>query len=314
MIFRNIGKGKTREEAIANAKAGLKLPAGAKEENIHVEMKLPEKEKGFLGLFSKTVEVAEASYDDGRPEKKQKPQKKQQKKNNDKPAQKKQNAQKQDNKKAEPAKTSVPKPEVAEKEKIKEGDVDLDALCAYVKTIVDALKVENAKVEAKIVDGVIEMEIICDDYGIIIGRRGETLDAIQYLASLTVKTDTNKYARVTINVGDYREKRAASLRALAAKHSAFVARTGRRHTFEPMNPYERRIIHTAVQEIDGVTSRSIGNGIDRRVVIEPEGGVKYNDRRSRGNSRSSEPVKKATPAQKPAGIKYGKIEVNKEED
>lgn len=311
MIITNIGKGKTREEAIANAKAGLKLPDGAKEELIHVEMKMPEKEKGFLGLFSKTVEVAEASYDDGKPEKKQPKQKKQQPKKNEKPAKKQQpkaEAPKQE------AKAETPSNEKTEKEKITESDVNIPALCEYVQTIVDALKVEDAKISAKVVDGIIEMDIECNDYGIIIGRRGETLDAIQYLASLMVKNDTDKYARVAINIGDYRSKREASLRALAAKHSAYVLRTSRRHTFEPMNPYERRIIHTAVQEIDGVTSRSIGNGIDRRVVIEPEGGVKQGGRGRGNNNRrgNSAPVKKATPAQKPAGIKYGKIEVNKD--
>ena len=308
MLITNIGKGKTREEAIANAKAGLKLPAGAMEELIHVEMKEPEKEKGFLGLFSKTIEVAEASYNDGKSEKKQKQPK--QKKADKQP--KKQNAA---NTQPPQAKPQQPKNEKTEKEKISESDVDLNALCAYVKTMIDAFKVEDAKITAKVVDGTIEMDIECDDYGIIIGRRGETLDAIQYLASLKVKNDTNKYARVAINIGDYRAKREASLKALAAKHSAYVIRTGRRHTFEPMNPYERRIIHTAVQEIDGVVSRSIGNGVDRRVVIEPEGGVKHSDRRgAKGGyrQRSAEPVKKATPDQKPAGIKYGKIEVNKD--
>ena len=309
MKITNIGKGKTRDEAIANAKAGLKLPADAKEEFIHVELKMPEKEKGFLGLFSKTVEVAEATYDDGKSEKKQKPQKSKNNKNNDKkPAkQDKKPVAKKENKAPQPKSEDKP-----ERETISESEVDLDALCTYVKTMVDAFKVEDAKITAEFNEGVIEMKIDCDDYGIIIGHRGETLDAIQYLASLAVKNGTNKYVRVVINVGDYRAKREASLRALAAKHSAYVIRTGRRHTFEPMNPYERRIIHTAVQEIDGVTSRSIGNGIDRRVVIEPEGGVRpRNNQRRDSRPRSSA---KSAPVQKPAGIKYGKIEVKSDND
>ena len=164
------------------------------------------------------------------------------------------------------------------------------------------------------------MNIECEDYGIIIGRRGETLDSLQYLTSLAIKNVTNKYVRVTLNVGDYRAKREETLKALATKNANYVARSGRRYSFEPMNPYERRIIHTAVQEIEGVTSRSIGSGMDRRVLIEPEGGVKHpyrNDRR--GGRRPASPKapvdanreKKVDRADIP---KFGKIQVNKDND
>lgn len=124
--------------------------------------------------------------------------------------------------------------------------------------MIEGLKVENPKITAKVADGTVEMNIECEDYGIIIGRRGETLDSLQYLTSLAIKNVTNKYVRVTLNVGDYRAKREETLKALATKNANYVARSGRRYSFEPMNPYERRIIHTAVQEIEGVTSRSIG--------------------------------------------------------
>ena len=164
------------------------------------------------------------------------------------------------------------------------------------------------------------MLIECEDYGIIIGRRGETLDSLQYLTSLAIKNGTNKYVRVTLNVGDYRAKREETLKALATKNANFVARTGRRYSFEPMNPYERRIIHTAVQEVEGVTSRSVGSGMDRRVLIEPEGGVRRNYRNDRRGGRRPAPAhstvdanreKKADRADMP---KFGKIEVSKNND
>mgnify|MGYP000146358723 CR=1 FL=1 len=94
-------------------------------------------------------------------------------------------------------------------------------------------------------------ELDCgDDYGIVIGRRGETLDAIQYLARMVANRGVSGYKRVSINIGNYREKRKGALVSLAKKDAARAVRTGRNITLEPMNPYERRIIHTAVQEVE----------------------------------------------------------------
>ena len=161
------------------------------------------------------------------------------------------------------------------------------------------------------------MDLDCDDYGIVIGHRGETLDSIQYLLSLVIKKSAMEYVRVVINVGNYREKRQETLRNLAKKNAEYVLRTGRRHTFEPMNPYERRIIHTAIQEIDGVESRSVGYNQDRKVVIEPVGGVKRSGgsyRRGNGgrNTAVTKAPKNHTPKADRADLpKFGKIEVNK---
>ena len=183
---------------------------------------------------------------------------------------------------------------------------------AYLKTIIDGFKVEDAKITGEVKDGVLELTVDCDDYGIIIGRRGDTLDSLQYLTSLYVKKLCGRYIRVVINVGDYREKRVETLRHLARKEADYVARSGRRYTFEPMNPYERRIIHTTVQEIEGVESISVGYGQDRKVMLQPEGGVRY--RSDRGGRRSYSDngrpaAKKAAPLPKDF-TKFGKIEVN----
>lgn len=124
------------------------------------------------------------------------------------------------------------------------------------------------------------------NHGAIIGRRGETLDALQYLTSLVANRGTEEYIRVSLNVGDYREKRDETLRGLARKSASQVLKYGRNVVLEPMNPYERRVIHTEIQEIEGVKSHSIGSDSDRRVVISLEEGVKPthggNQNRGRG--------------------------------
>ena len=107
------------------------------------------------------------------------------------------------------------------------------------------------------------------DIGTVIGKRGETLDAIQYLVSLVANRQEGEYVRFTINAGNYREKREETLRALAQRMAKKVLKTGRPAALEPMNPYERRIIHAVVTEIDGVYSKSTGEEPNRKVVIKP---------------------------------------------
>lgn len=108
-----------------------------------------------------------------------------------------------------------------------------------------------------------------EDLGFLIGRRGETLDALQYLAGLVANRVDNSYVRISVDIGNYREKREKTLISLATRISKQVARTGRKMSLEPMNPYERRIIHTAVQEVEGVVSFSVGSDAARHVVIGP---------------------------------------------
>ncbi|MDE5965144.1 MAG: KH domain-containing protein, partial [Eubacterium sp.] len=182
--------------------------------------------------------------------------------------------------------------------------------------ILDGFKIDDAKIEAALNNDVVEIDIQTESIGIIIGHRGETLDAIQYLISLAIKRTTDTYVRVIVNVGNYRDKREKTLKALAEKNANYVLKTGRRYGFEPMNPYERRIIHTTVQEIEGVTSRSVGSGVDRRVLIEPVGGVRDNGGHRR-NNRAPKALVAADPNREKrvdrADIpKFGKIEVNKD--
>ena len=127
-----------------------------------------------------------------------------------------------------------------------------------------------------------KVELTGSDLGYLIGRRGDTLDALQYLVSLIANRLSEDYYRVTIDIGNYREKREKSLTGLAKKMGGQAARTGRRVSLEPMNPYERRIIHTAVQEVAGATSWSVGSADRRHVIIGPSDD---NPNKDKGNDR-----------------------------
>ena len=113
----------------------------------------------------------------------------------------------------------------------------------------------------------LSIHMIGDTLGILIGRRGETLDALQYLTSLQVNKGREGYIRVTLDTENYRAKREDSLRRLAQRMANRAVKTGRRVVLEPMNPYERRVLHTALQNHPAVTTHSEGEEPNRRVVI-----------------------------------------------
>lgn len=138
-----------------------------------------------------------------------------------------------------------------------------------------------------------------DDIGFLIGRRGETLDALQYLAGLVANRYTETYYRITINSGNYREKREQTLTALARRMAMQAVKTGRSVSLEPMNPYERRIIHTAVQGIRGATSWSEGDETARHVIIGPEKGAAAPKRE--GNGGQNRPPRRDGYRGKPRG-------------
>lgn len=116
-------------------------------------------------------------------------------------------------------------------------------------------------------DGVLNISLDGEDMGFLIGKRGETLDAIQFLTSLVVNKEKNGYQKVLLDVGDYRKKREESLVRFANKVARTVAKTKRKIKLEPMNPYERRIIHSALQEDRYVTTYSEGEEPERKIVI-----------------------------------------------
>ncbi|MBP5212515.1 MAG: KH domain-containing protein, partial [Pyramidobacter sp.] len=279
MIHEAKAQGATIEEALHNAREALNAPADA---DVHTEL-ISHPVKGLLGLFGKKKAEARAYYETpDAPAKKQpekKPQQKQQKPQQPKPQKQQPKPQKAEAKPAAPAKEKAPQEEAAPKTEIAlDAKPGVKAGAAYLLGVVKQMGVQEASLKAFVhADNEVLLELDCgDDYGIVIGRRGETLDAIQYLTRLVAnkqKTD-GEYSRISINVGNYREKRKSTLASLAKKNAEKVLKYGRNFTFEPMNPYERRIIHTPIQEIEGVTSHSVGNDDDRRVVITLAEGVK----------------------------------------
>lgn len=127
----------------------------------------------------------------------------------------------------------------------------------------------NCAVELKEVDDTVALNIVGEDASAAIGYRGETLDALQYLCSLMLNGGHVGFKRVSVDAENYREKREKALQKLAHNLEQKVKRTGREHKLEPMNPYERRVIHTTLQNSKYVTTQSEGQGTARHVVISP---------------------------------------------
>ncbi len=113
-----------------------------------------------------------------------------------------------------------------------------------------------------------KVELVGEDLGYLIGRRGDTLDAIQHLANYSVGRNVEGHIRINVDAEDYRAKREDSLRKYARKKAQQVLKARRRTTLEPMNAYERHVIHAALQEMDNITTYSTGTEPNRRVVIE----------------------------------------------
>lgn len=117
-------------------------------------------------------------------------------------------------------------------------------------------------------DDTYRVELVGEGLGFLIGRRGETLDAIQHLANYAVNRELDGHVRINVDAEDYRQKREESLRRYAHKKAQQVLKNRRRTTLEPMNAYERHVIHAALQDVDNITTHSTGTEPNRRVVIE----------------------------------------------
>lgn len=295
MIKEAIGFGSTMEEAKENAI--LKLGASEFDDVQFEVIAMPKKK--VLGLFGGSdaqvrafIEVPEKKVKNN----KNKPAKN--KNNNEKVAEKP--VKKQENKEVKAETEKVQVKEANEYgEAVDSSEIDKDSpagkAIAYIETVLKAVGCENTEIKVASREGGSIILLNGENLSIVIGRRGETLDALQYLASLAANNGGGHY-KISVNIGDYRERREETLISLAKRISAQVLKTGKSRTLEPMNPYERRIIHTAVQNIDGVVSNSFGDGVGRRVVISPEGvevrPPRNNDRRRRPNTRNSAPKQK----------------------
>ena len=146
-------------------------------------------------------------------------------------------------------------------------EVEDNEASVFLKDIINTM---SLKVDIKTFynDECIYIEVSGEDAKVVIGKRGQTLDSIQYLTNLVTNKDKESYQRVVIDVEGYRSRREKTLERLAAKLAKKVQRDGRSVKLEPMNPYERKVIHSTLQGVDGITTRSEGEEPYRRVIIE----------------------------------------------
>ena len=305
MVREAIGFGDDISAAQEDAREKL---GASSEDDVQFEI-ISQSKKKILGIFggSKAEVRAYIEIPDPKPVKPRKNAKKTT--NEPKKAENKQKAQKPQPEKKEEA----PKKEI---NAVDESEIPADSktgrAIVYIKKILPYLGCENITIKAAERENGAHIILEGEGLGTIIGHRGETLDSLQYLTSLAANS-IGGYFKVTINIGNYRERREQTLSSLAARVSAQVLRNNRSRALEPMNPYERRIIHTAVQDIAGVISNSIGEGSNRRVVIYPEGGQIRPPRRNDNHSRSRKPnnTVSANPAREPKKDTdiplYGKI-------
>ena len=187
-----------------------------------------------------------------------------------KPEPQKPAAQKKQRPKKEPkpaAPISEEKPVVSATPPDEDSAAQAALAASYLAGVLEQIGLSQARIETSWEDGGACLRIMGEGMGVIIGRRGETLDALQYLCSLVANRARDGYLRITVDCGDYRFKRKATLESLAKKLSAQAIKTSSNKTLEPMNPFERRIIHATVSEIEGVSSTSTGEEPHRRVVI-----------------------------------------------
>lgn len=285
--------GKTEDEAIQSALAQLKMDR----DDVSVEI-LERAKAGFLGIGSAPARVR-VSYDDGKAEEVKpvekpaapKPEKKVEPAPASKPAvplyapevlQKKgssaQKSEKSDRPAREDRRERAPRAERAERPAPQPKPVvDLGEEChdekseqirAFLKGLLEHM---DSNAEVKVYEsekGRYKVFLEGDKLGALIGRRGETLDAIQQLTNYSINRGSEKNrARVQVDAENYREKREQSLERLAEKVAGKVTKYRRNVTLEPMNAYERHVIHTALQDTPGVTTFSIGTEPNRRVVV-----------------------------------------------
>ena len=171
-----------------------------------------------------------------------------------------------------------------------EENAKVKAAVDYLREVITLMGVENVTFSAVQKGEATIIRLDGEKLGALIGRRGETRESLSYLASLVANRLEGDYIKLGLDVAGYRDKRESDLTALAQRIGAKVRKTGRSFAMEPMNPYERRIIHSAIGKMEGVRSESKGEGRDRRVVIystapDAQTDNTYGERRPRGNGR-----------------------------
>ena len=339
MIKESVATGATIEEAQQTALLALNAPINAE---VQFEV-ISFPEKKVFGLFGGKKAEVRAFYEAEDEEVKSEPEKVKKAPKKEKTPKKEAAPKKKENCDEVKKEKSAP----IEEEKIEElpkNPISIDdcpdgvkKAYEYLNTIIAGIGVSSVKIEVfnREKDYFFDVDSE-EDYSILIGRRGETLDSIQYLVRLAANRGSGEdnFSKISINVGNYRQKREVTLQEIARKTANKVKKYGRNIALDPMNPFERRIIHTEISNIPDVISYSVGSDGDRKVVIALEEGVKptqprksygnrggYNrGRGGRNNSRrNDDSATVESPSRPPRSdasdfSRYGKIEPKNKED
>ena len=282
-----------KEAAITELNAGL-------DDDVQFEI-IDMPKKKVLGIFGGTPAKVRAYIETNDPAPKKAP-KKQGKKNE---AAKVNKEPKENKAKAKPEKKEKPAVQTEKPDAIDASLLPADSQAAkaveYIRGVLAGLGCNDISFKVVPFDGGATIMLEGEGLGVVIGHRGETLDALQYLASLAANNGSG-YFKVSIDIGNYRERREKTLISLAHRMANQAIKSGRNRSLEPMNPYERRIIHTAIQEIDGVSSHSVGDGDRRHIVITPDNAT------PRAPKKATAPVENREPKKDSEALPlYGKI-------
>ena len=255
-------------QVISQAKAGL-LGFGAQPARVQVTYEVPdpveEKPKSALGSASRSKPKAKPPVAEKKPEEPKAAPAPAPK------AEKKPEPKKEAPKPPKAEKKPEPKPEKKTEPKIyapaEAGSVE-EQIEVFLKGLLEHMGSNAVPHAVKVDNNTYKVELTGDDLGYLIGRRGDTLDALQHLANYSVGRKVEGHIRINVDAEDYREKREDSLRRYARKKAQQVLKARRRTTLEPMNAYERHVIHAALQDMENITTHSTGTEPNRRVVIE----------------------------------------------
>ena len=233
------------------AAAPVKKPEAPKAEPVKAEAPKAEPKKAETPKQEKKPEAPKPNKQEKKPEAPKAPK------------QEKPKAPKQEKPKAEPKKVEAPKEYTAPEAGSVEEKVEI-----FIAGLLEHMDSKAVPHCWKVDGNTYKVDLVGEDLGYLIGRRGDTLDAIQHLANYTVNREVDGHIRINVDAECYREKREESLRRYARKKAQQVLKARRRTTLEPMNAYERHVIHAALQEMDNITTHSTGTEPNRRVVIE----------------------------------------------
>ena len=267
-------KSNSTEKSAKNKEAAIEAALkelGAAREDVDIEV-LDEGSKGFLGIGARDARVRVT-------------------------------LKKAQSEEAAPAQTSAPVRESKKEERPKKeslGGPEEDAK-KFLGDIFSAMNLD-VSIDAKMDEQSISIDLAGENMGIVIGKRGDTLDSLQYLTSLVVNQRSEDYIKVSIDTENYREKRTEALLALSNRLAEKVTKTGKKFTLEPMNPYERRIIHSNLQDSETVTTYSVGAEPYRKVVIAPKNSKPY--KKDGYKKRHSRPRRQDKPVAEKTGTSY----------